>query len=283
MILDLSVSIVTYNEIPERLDLTIQSILNSNIKFELHIVDNSPTEDLKNWLKADPRLKYHHLPGNPGFGAAHNLAIRLSDDTATYHLVLNPDVSFGPDLLNRMIRYMEDNPQIGLLSPKVFYPDGSLQRLCKLLPTPMDVVLRRLFPNARFVAKRNERYELIDYAYERICKIPSLSGCFMLLRRKALRDVGLFDERFFMYFEDVDLTRRIGTKYETIFNPNFSITHYYGKGSYKSFKLLKIHMLSAILYFNKWGWIFDSYRKSANCDTISNLSSLLSKESIGNL
>lgn len=94
--------------------------------------------------------------------------------------------------------------------------------------------------------------------------VPSLSGCFMFMRVDVLRKIGGFDERFFMYAEDLDLSRRIGTISDTIFNPNIIVMHGYDKGSYKSWKLLRFHIFSVFKYFNKWGWFFDSYRKDIN-------------------
>ena len=92
-----------------------------------------------------------------------------------------------------------------------------------------------------------------DTGYNQIMDVPYLSGSFMLLRTSALKEVGLFDERFFMYPEDIDLTRRIGAKYRTIFYPEVSVIHHHEKASYKSVKLLIIHVWNIMKYFWKWG------------------------------
>ena len=89
-------------------------------------------------------------------------------------------------------------------------------------------------------------------------------GCFMFLRMKAIENVGMFDENIFMYTEDIDLTRRIHNLYKTISWPEVTIIHAHKRGSYKNKKLLKIHIISAIKYFNKWGWIFDKERRNWN-------------------
>jgi GT2 family glycosyltransferase len=93
----------------------------------------------------------------------------------------------------------------------------------------------------------------------------------MFLRTEALEEVGLFDERFFMYPEDIDLTRRIHSKYRTVFYPDVSIIHHHAKDSYESIKMLKIHIVNIIKYFNKWGWIFDKDRRVINKETIDQL------------
>jgi GT2 family glycosyltransferase len=100
--------------------------------------------------------------------------------------------------------------------------------------------------------------------YNKIMNVPYLSGCFMFLRTEALKDVGLFDERFFMYPEDIDLTRRIHGKFRTVFFPEVSIIHHHAQSSYLNFRMLLIHIENMIKYFNKWGWIFDKERKKIN-------------------
>lgn len=102
-------------------------------------------------------------------------------------------------------------------------------------------------------------------------EVPYLSGCFMFIRTKVLEKVGLFDERFFMYLEDTDLSRRIHKISKTIYYPYVHIYHEYGKGSYKNLKLLKYHIDSAIKYFNKWGWFFDKERDFINKTTLKKL------------
>ena len=201
---------------------------------------------------------------NIGYGAAHNIAIRESiyDDVAL-HLVINPDIIIGFDTLETLVSFILEHPEIGCVSPKVVYPNGELQYLCKLLPTPLDVFGRRFLPK-RWMEKRNQRYELRASGYNRIMNIPYLSGCFMLLRTEAVRKARLFDEQFFMYPEDVDLTRRIHRDYLTVFYPHTTIIHNHEKASYRSIRMLWVHMANMCKYFNKWGWWKDEERKLVN-------------------
>jgi GT2 family glycosyltransferase len=101
--------------------------------------------------------------------------------------------------------------------------------------------------------------------------VPYLSGCFMLLRQSALQEIGLFDERFFMYPEDIDLTRRMAERYETIYFPEVSVVHEHGAASYKSVRMLIVHVYNLVKYFNKWGWINDPIRERLNQRTLKNL------------
>lgn len=217
---------------------------------------------------SEASITYLPNPKNIGYGAAHNIAIRESIyDDIPFHLVINPDIIIAPDTLEILMNFIQQHPQVGCVSPKVIYPNGELQYLCKLLPTPLDVFGRRFLPKA-WMKKRNERYELRQSGYNQPMNIPYLSGCFMLLRTSALQKVKLFDERFFMYPEDVDLTRRLHQQYLTIFYPQTTIVHNHAKQSYHSIRMLWIHATNMCKYFNKWGWFCDQERKRINQNTI---------------
>jgi GT2 family glycosyltransferase len=199
-----------------------------------------------------------------GYGAAHNIAIRESIyDDIPFHLVINPDIILTRDALDSMLQFIAQHPEVGSLMPRVTYPDGQIQRLCKLLPTPLDVFGRRFLP-AQWMQRRNQTYEMHASGYDRIMNIPYLSGCFMLLRTQAVKQARLFDERFFMYPEDMDLTRRIHRDYLTVFFPHATIIHNHEKASYKSLKMLWIHIVNMCRYFNKWGWFCDKERTLFN-------------------
>jgi GT2 family glycosyltransferase len=234
----------------------------------LYIIDNSPTDYLRYEFPIDINHEYIHLPSNPGFGKAHNLAIRKAQEMQSdYHLVINADVHFDFDVLSPMLLYMEANLKVGQMMPKILNTDGTIQRLCKLVPTPADLLFRRL-ANKITRDSRNKYFELHDFGYDKIMFVPYLSGCFMLLRQKSLLDVGIFDERFFMYPEDIDLTRRIAEKYETLFFPDVFVIHEHGAASHKSLKMFFIHAINIVKYFNKWGWFFDSFRDDINKKTL---------------
>jgi len=267
--IDITGCIVLYNNDKEILLKAINSFLNTSLNVKLFLIDNSPTAHLSN-ISIDEKVTYIHNPSNPGFGAAHNIAIKKSLDLGSkYHLVLNPDVYFEPGTLERLIYFMEENPEVGNVMPKVYYPDGSLQYLCKLLPTPYDWIGRRFNPIKTLVDKRNDLFELRFTNYNKIMEVPYLSGCFMFLNLEAIKKIGFFDDGIFMYGEEADLCRRlIDGGYKTVFNPEVSIIHHFEKGSHKSWKLTKVGIDSAIYYFNKWGWFFDKKRKAINKKTL---------------
>lgn len=259
----LNVSIVLYQpDWAQIADLTRSLLQCAGVRC-VYWIDNSPTVTETLPLQSD-RLRYIFNNRNLGYGAAHNIAIRESIyDDIPYHLVINPDIIIQSDTLPTLLQFMQDHPAVGMVSPKVVYPNGELQYLCKLLPTPWNVFGRRFLPK-RWMRKANERYEMRQTGYDHVMNVPYLSGCFMLLRTKAVQKVRLFDERFFMYPEDMDLTRRIHRDYLTLYYPYTTVVHNHAQASYHSAKMLWIHIVNMCKYFNKWGWFVDAERQLFN-------------------
>lgn len=260
----LTASIVTYHtsllEINAVLDCTLQSPVD-----KLYIIDNSRNDALRILERRSPKIRYIHN-ANIGYGGAHNLAIREAMELGSdYHAVVNPDIIFEEGVLEALAAYMDARPDAGWVMPKVEYPDGELQYLCKLLPSPADLILRRFFP-ASVGMRARDRFEMRDSGYDRPMNVPFLSGCFMFLRVDALRKVGLFDERFFMYGEDIDLSRRMHAVYKTMYYPEVSIVHAHERASFKNRKMLRVHIANIVRYFNKWGWFFDRERRRVNAE-----------------
>ncbi len=275
----LNVSMVLYENDVKQVENAIKSVLASRLDLRFYLVDNSQEDHLKSLKKLDNRIEYIFNNANLGFGKAHNIVLNKTLEEGTpYHLVLNPDIYFGEGVLEELYEFMECNKDVGLVMPKVLYPNGDIQYLCKLLPTPFDLFARRFLnfpPFQKYSDRRNEVYELRFTGYDKVMEVPYLSGCFMFLRTSTLKSVGLFDERFFMYLEDTDLSRRINKVSKTVFYPHVFIYHEYRKGSYKNKKLLKYHITSAIKYFNKWGWFLDKERDTINKITLEKLGKVL--------
>ncbi|OXB20760.1 glycosyl transferase family 2 [Flavobacterium tructae] len=244
------------------LEEAICSFLATNLNVRLYLIDNSETDKLK-VLASDPRIEYFHNPSNPGFGASHNIAIQKAFDLGSdYHLVLNPDIYFCEGTLEKLSSFMDLNTKIGHVMPKVTYPDGKLQYLCKTNPTFFDLFARGFMPFflKKLFHKRMDKYEYKDKDYnEIIYNVPYLSGCFMFLRTKTLQKVGFFDDKIFMYLEDADLTRRFLQISETAYYPECHVFHHFGKLTHKKLKFKWITIESAFIYFNKWGWLKSFY------------------------
>ncbi len=258
-------SIVIYKSDRQELETVLSCTVQSIVE-KIWVIDNSPTDELKWVVGVSSKIEYVFGQGNIGYGAAHNIAIHNSIRYgAKYHVIINPDISFSNQAITILADFMDENPQVGQLMPKVVCPNGELQYLCKLLPSPMDLIGRKFIPFKSYVLKRNYRYEMHNFDYNSVKEVPNLSGCFMFCRVDALNKVGGFDDNFFMYCEDIDLCRRIGMSgYKTMYNPSVTIVHAHKKESFRNKKMLKAHIKSAIRYFNKWGWVFDNYRHKIN-------------------
>ncbi len=265
-------SIVVYKSDKKELCAVVECVEKSSIE-KLIVVDNSPTDDLRDFcLALSSKVDYVFGQGNVGYGAAHNIAINMAVELgAKYHVVINPDIIFELGTIEKLAEYMDSDDTIGQLMPKIFYPNGDIQRLCKLLPTPMDLIGRKFLPSG-LTKKRNARFEMQSFDYNHIMDIPFLSGCFMFLRVDALRMTNGFDDNIFMYCEDIDLCRRIKeVGYRTVFYPLASVVHCHKQESYVNKTLLRAHIKSALYYFNKWGWLFDKNRKRLNRATTKEL------------
>jgi GT2 family glycosyltransferase len=260
----ISASIVLYNPDMEQLKCVINSYSPSNSRL-LYLIDNSPAKtDVDSILTVHKNIHYYFTGENKGYGAGHNIAIRMAMQINTqYHVVLNPDLEFKPEIIDKIAGFMDNDNTIAQVMPKVVNQDGELQYLCKLVPTPFDLIFKRFLPKI-FSEKNTFRFQLKFANYDKQMNIPYLSGCFMFFRVSAFKSVGLFDERFFMYPEDIDITRRMHKIYKTMYFPDVTIIHAHKAESYRNIKMLMIHIINIFKYFNKWGWFLDKDRKITN-------------------
>ena len=266
----ISASIVLYNTDKDLLESVLKSYHPSQERLLL-IIDNSPTPT--DYFVNMEYVTYIFNGENIGFGAAHNIAIHKAIDLKSeYHIVLNPDIEFDTAIIAELKHYCDDHTDVSYVLPKVIYPNGELQYLCKLLPTPTDLIFRRFIPHFGHNNTHNDRYTLKASGYNKIFNPPCLSGCFMFLRVSTLEQHQFFfDDRFFMYCEDFDLIRRIHRVAKTIFYPYVKIVHNHAASSYHDIKMLLIHISSACKYFNKYGWFYDKERDDFNQRVLSEL------------
>jgi GT2 family glycosyltransferase len=263
-----SASIVLYNSNSNLIADIISKLVNYLPTAHLFLIDNSKNDCLK-ILKNSNRITYIHNVCNTGFGNAHNIALKCSIELGfKYHFIINPDVIIKKDIFNPMINYIHNNYNVGIMMPRILNLDGTLQNLPKLLPKPYDLIKRKLHTFFKTNSVFLKNYELRYNCKEKISNVPIISGCFMLLNLKAIKDLGMFDSDFFMYFEDWDLSRRIHKSYKTIYFPYVEIYHHYESGANKNFRLFFIYLKSAIKYFNKWGWFIDFERTEINKKTL---------------
>lgn len=193
--------------------------------------------------------------GNVGYGAGHNRAIRQG--RGAFHLVLNHDILLDSRALLEGFHFMKSNPGVVLLSPRVSNEAGGQEFICKRTPTLLDLGLRGFAPGfvRRRFAGRLARYEMRDLTGEEpVWGVEYAGGAFMLFRRDALEALGGFDERFFLYFEDFDLSKRAAALGTVAYVPAVRIVHYGGKAARKGWLHIRLFAASALRYFAKHGW-----------------------------
>ncbi|MCK5823843.1 MAG: glycosyltransferase family 2 protein [Ichthyobacteriaceae bacterium] len=265
----ISASIVVYNTKVDVLEESILSYLNSDVTGDLWIIDNSPLGDFSYLSSKFNEIKYIKTDDNLGYGRAHNIALKYFANKTTYHLVLNPDVSFNSNVISGLINYMNSNINVGLVAPKALYPDGSSQSNGRLIPSPKDLIMRRFFGVHKKDNKSNNIYEL-NFNQTEPYLAPVILGSFMLFRNSSVSEINFFDERFFLYPEDIDISRRIFEKYNCVINTNYTFIHHHAQDSYFSFSTLKVHIAEMFKYFGKWGWFNDELRMLLNEKALNN-------------
>lgn len=263
-------SVVLFCNPVDQLRRLFDSVRESVCFVDFIVVDNSPTSMLMG-LVYEYGFTYIHLPNNPGFGAAHNHAFRQTKNSSV-HFIINPDVVFDSSCISKCAQFMEANSDVSCVVPKVYYPDGQLQRLCKLLPTPLNLFSRRFFK--ALANKLDYDFELRWFDYNYLVDVPYVSGCFMAIRSSSFKKINGFDENFFMYLEDLDLSRRLLALGRVVFNPEIVVIHEFAKQSFKNKKLLFCHIGSALKYFNKWGWFIDRERSEINRETVKRIKNI---------
>jgi GT2 family glycosyltransferase len=264
-------SLVTYKQTSEELAPLVQSLRDSSQIAAWIVVDNSAEEmpkaaaALRQYIEESGGV--YCASANLGFGAGHNRGFQsLRDCQADLHLFVNPDITFSSDVVSTLISVMDNHPNVGRVMPKVVYPDGRLQRLNKLSPTPFDLFFRRFLPDSllKAVYRDEANYELPNSYDSVVLNVPFHSGCFIFMRRSIFEVAGSFDERYFMYLEDADLSRTTQRFADNLYWPFVTVIHGHERGAHKNLKLTWVAMRSSVLYFNKWGWLFDRERTRMN-------------------
>ncbi len=253
--IDCSASIVVYNNSPQLLRAAVESFFHCSLKTHLCVVDNSPQPHLKSTLDGLP-LDYHFYGSNVGYGKAHNWSIEHGKESR-FHLIMNPDIVITPGTMERLIEFMDKNPGVGIASPRVINENGTGQFLNKRYPNVLDLFARRFLPYtfSHLLKRRMDRYEMRDVGYEAICDVEVASGAFMLCRTEVLKALAGFDPRYFLYFEDFDLSRKFQQRgYRTVYYPDATVIHFWERAAHKNIRMTLIFIANMYRYFNKWGW-----------------------------
>ena len=269
----LSASVVLHNSPLALLNSAMQSLhrsaqaafqANCLARVTVYLIDNSSqeqyrtqlTQEITGWPQSEFfDIQYLPLASNRGFGAGHNEVLqRLASD---FHLVLNPDVELQDDTLRIGLSLLLENEDIALASPRVFGGAGEQEFLCKRYPSVLVLLLRGFAP--RFL-RRLFRQQLAAYEMRDLCQdegqvhVAIASGCFMLVRTPDLRAISGFNEDFFLYFEDFDLSLRLGKVGRLVFDPDMRIIHHGGYAANKGRLHLRYFITSGMMFFNRHGW-----------------------------
>ena len=257
----LSIGIVTYNHggVIEKTLRAALTGLPEGVRSRIWVLDNRSTDSSLEIAKAcaarDPRVSVLENTGNEGFGRANNRILQHVD--STYHVLLNPDVTLRPGALDTLVAFLRRSPDVAVVCPRVNFEDGQLQSLNRRYPTIVDLFLSRFMSGLtqQWSVRRMQRYRMEDVGYEHSCDVPFVSGAFMCCRTAVLRQVGAFDDRYFLYFEDVDLSRKIQQAgWRTMYCPDAVVTHQWQRATHSSHLHMFHFCVSAMKYFNKWGW-----------------------------
>lgn len=265
---DITASIVVYNCNKELLLDTVESFLKCSLNKRIILYNNGSTnkesyDSLMKKYKNNPEVIFHSSYKNIGFGSGHNAAYSILKEQSIiskYHLVLNPDVIIKKNCLEGMLTFMEENKDIGLSVPKILYPDGRVQKLNRLEPTFFDLFIRRFVPSfikkSKFLIKRDKKIHMEDIGYDSIYDVPCVSGCFMFFRSSTFEIIKGFDENFFLYFEDTDISKRVRKIARVVFFPDAEIIHAWKRDNHKNFRCTLHAIVSAMKYFFKHGFRF---------------------------
>jgi len=260
----ISIIIPNYNQ-KNFLKVCLNGLFKVQLKseYEIIIVDNGSKDGSQETIKqlnnlAKGLIKFILNKKNLGFGAACNVGIKKAK--GDYLLILNPDIAVLKGSIESLVKCMEENKKAGIIGPRLLNPDRSIQKSCYHYPSWYIPILRRTFLGSLGWAREKISYYLMaDFDHQKTRSVDWILGAALMIRKEMLKKIGLFDQRFFLYFEDVDLCRRASQRgWEIVYCPLAEMFHYHQRdsarlGIFSLFsKFTWIHIASAIKYFSKW-------------------------------
>lgn len=244
--------IVTFNNV-SFVDKCICSLLRytTGVDFQLMISDNCSIDNtIETVRRKYPEVEIIQNDHNGGFGYGHNQVIPKLE--SKYHAVINPDIEINEDVISQMVEYLEEHPDVGMVTPKILNMDGTEQFLPKRDPSIRYVILSKFKPFNFY----RTRYTRAD---ENLCQptsIDSCTGCFFIIRTDLFKQLNGFDNNFFMYYEDADLSRRARKYMKIIFYPLCSVYHNWQRENIRNIRGIRNFLHSMLKYFKKWEWRF---------------------------
>ncbi|MBM3071000.1 glycosyltransferase family 2 protein [Lelliottia sp. RWM.1] len=264
----LTISLVVYKPDLNQLNDTLTSLATSldyaGSSYHIYIIDNTPqgvesgisTEYISRYFKYD-EVTYSRNEKNVGFGGAHNQALDVQSD---FHLIINPDLIISRDAISNAMLFMSSNERCGLVTPYATWTDGTIQRLCKQYPSVLVLLLRGFAPP--FIKKPFNKllnnYEMVGVINcdEVFWNPPMVSGCFMFFKTEVWKKCRGFDHRYFLYFEDFDLSIRAKQVCDIAYVPSVKVVHHGGYAARKGLKHIVLFFKSMVSFFriHHWRW-----------------------------
>ncbi|MFA5029429.1 MAG: glycosyltransferase family 2 protein [Patescibacteria group bacterium] len=230
-----------------------------SVAYEIIVVDNNSQDGSVEVVKNNfPQVKLIEAGGNLGHHKGNNLGIKNS--SGKYLLLLNTDIAFLDNSIDKMYQFMEAQPQIGLVGPKLKNPDGSIQLSCLRFPGKMVPIYRRTFlGKLPFARRKINRYLMTDFSHQETRPVNWILGACVMVRRSAVEKVGLMDEDLFLYFGDVAWCQKLWQAgYQVYYFIDANIVHYHKRESAQSgiwSKIFWIHIFDWFKYLKKYSQI----------------------------
>lgn len=243
--------IVTHYKTPELLSLCLKSLVEAarNLPHEILVVDSEAQVETEEMMLSEwPAIRYFSFKKNTGYAKMINVGLRAS--RGEWRLILNADIVVAKDSLEKMLAYLETHPAVGLLAPQLLNFNGTIQESCFRFHRLATIIYRRTFLGRTSWGKKElDRFALADFDRQSWREVDWFLGAAMIVGEAALKEVGLMDERFFLYFEDTDWCRRFWAKgWKVVYLPEAKMHHYHGRLSKKTGGFMD-------LFFNKYTWI----------------------------
>ena len=255
------IGIVTYNSSDVIAD-TLNSLINlrsDDAELEIVVRDNGSGDNtidvVEQMAELYPSLSQIQGGDNIGYGGGHNEI--FSANASDIYVVCNPDIIVEPDFLVRALEFIIQNPDVAIMAPRMLSMDGAQQYSNRRDPTLSDLFLRRFLPSRlrAFFRNRMAHYEMRDKGYDQVVDVPFCSGALMVCRSSAYRQIGGFDPRYFLYFEDADISREMRRAgWRTTYNPDVVVKHGWKRAAHANLKFALVFSRNAARYFGKWGW-----------------------------
>ena len=248
----ITASIVTYNSADE-IDILMTSLQGSSFFDEMtvYVIDNASQDNTVSILKEKyPWARLIESKENLGFGRGHNLAIH--NIHSKFHIIVNPDISVFTDTIEKVYYYLDENPDVAVMTPYVLNVDGTQQFLPKKNPSMKYMIGGMFDTKFRWAKKLRDEYTLKGLEIESPIDVDFCTGAFMCTRTVALQQVGGFDERYFLHFEDADLTRELKAVGRAVYNPDIKVIHKWHRENKKINKSFGVALKSMFIYMKKW-------------------------------